>query len=104
MNSIISNFNQAAFRNDLGALWENFLISERKKYLLFNKLSTQSYFWRTNQQQEIDYIEEFAGNISAYEFKWNPGTRKKITQTFVKNYSVSSSAVVTPDNFESFIQ
>jgi hypothetical protein len=74
--------------SSIGALWENFLISERKKYLLSIDDDIKSYFWRPTQQQKIDYIEEQAGRISAYEFKWHPGSRKKIPQTFLKSYSV----------------
>ena len=70
-NSIINNFNSIELRNDKGALWENFLISERIKCLHYHHIYANYYFWRTKQQQEIDWIEEQKGIISAYEFKWN---------------------------------
>jgi predicted AAA+ superfamily ATPase len=102
-NAIISNFNYPPLRSDIGALWENFLVSERKKYLLNIEDEIKSYFWRTTQQQEIDYIEEQAGKFTAYEFKWNPGTRKKFPQTFLRSYPVIQSSIITPDNFEQFL-
>ena len=84
-------------------MWENFLVSERKKYLLNIEDEIKSYFWRTTQQQKIDYIEEQAGKFTAYEFKWNPGTRKKFPQTFLRSYPVIQSSIITPDNFEQFL-
>jgi len=74
-NAIIENFNPLINRSDTGALWENFLISERMKYLYHNNIAAKKYFWRTTQQQEIDYIEEQERKLFAYEFKWN----KKLT-------------------------
>jgi predicted AAA+ superfamily ATPase len=103
-NSIISNFNQLMLRNDTGALWENFLISERKKYLFNLGIEAQSYFWRTTQQQEIDYIEEQSGKINAYEFKWNPAARTKFPRTFMQAYPVNESSIITPYNFENFLE
>lgn len=68
-NSLIANYNSINLRNDIGALWENFLISERIKYCNYNKLYSNKYFWRTHSGQEIDYIEERDGKLFAYEFK-----------------------------------
>ncbi len=70
-NALISNFNPLSLRQDTGALWENFLISERIKQLEYNESYGNKYFWRTTQQQEIDYIEEHSGKLFCYEFKWN---------------------------------
>jgi uncharacterized protein len=101
-NSIISNYNPLTMRQDIGALWENFLISERKKYLEYNEISVSSYFWRTTQRQEIDYIEEQNGKILAFEFKWNPKAKFKIPVTFTNNYLVEPK-IITRDNFEEFV-
>ena len=60
-------------------------------------------FWRTAAQQEIDYIEESAGELSAYEFKWNIKTKNKFSASFKNNYKPKESKVITPDNFEEFI-
>ena len=101
-NAIISNYNPISIRQDTGALWENFLISERKKYLEYNELSASSYFWRTTQKQEIDYIEERAGRIFSWEFKWSPKAKVKISKTFSGAY-LSETRVIHRENFEDFI-
>ena len=90
-------------RNDNGALWENFLISERMKYLQYHNVWTNSYFWRTKDQQEIDYIEEMDGELYAFEFKWGKNRKSKIPKTFKNAYSGSSSQLINRDNYESFI-
>ena len=101
-NAIISNYNSPEMRQDTGALWENFLISERKKYLEYNEISASSYFWRTAQKQEIDYIEEREGKIFAFEFKWNPKAKAKIPKTFTNAYKVEPF-IIHRDNFEQFV-
>jgi uncharacterized protein len=101
-NALIQNFNPIDLRNDVGALWENFLISERKKRNHYHQQYVSAYFWRTKQQQEIDYVEEGYGLIKGYEFKWNPKSKIKIPQSFVENYSADVS-IVTKDNFRDFI-
>ncbi|HDO29837.1 MAG TPA: ATP-binding protein, partial [Desulfobacteraceae bacterium] len=70
-NAIINNFQLPSQRTDMGPLWENFLISERIKALSHMGLNVDRYFWRTTQQQEIDYIEESAQSLAAWEFKWS---------------------------------
>lgn len=102
-NAIIRNFNSVNLRNDIGALWENFLMSERIKYLRYNGIDAKTYFWRTKQQQEIDYIEEYAGEIYAYEFKWKVNSKAKMPKTFIKTYPDNKFQVITPKNFESFV-
>lgn len=101
-NAIISNYNSPEMRQDTGALWENFLISERKKYLEYNEISASSYFWRTAQKQEIDYIEEREGKLFAFEFKWNPKAKAKIPKTFTCAYKVEPF-IIHRDNFEQFV-
>ena len=88
---------------DAGALWENFAISERKKYLHYNGINTNVWFWRTKQQQEIDYLEERNGLLSAYEFKWNPLAKTKQPKVFLNSYSEALFTVVHKDNFEEFV-
>lgn len=99
-NALIQNLNPLSMRQDTGALWENFFISERKKYNHYNGRYVNSYFWRTTQQQEIDYIEETDGAFTAFETKWNP--RKSGTafpSIFTNAYPVSDKAIITPDNY-----
>jgi hypothetical protein len=102
-NAVIGNFSFLSNRNDLGALWENYLISERRKRNSYNGFYGSSYFWRTQQQQEIDYIEEIDGKISAFEFKWNPNKKSRFPLTFTKNYHPQKTEIIHRDNFESFL-
>jgi len=102
-NALISNFTQIDMRDDKGALWENFLVSERIKKLHYDEIWANSYFWRTKDQQEIDYIEEKNGAISAFEFKWNTKKHSKINATFVSTYNVENKSVITPENVEDFL-
>lgn len=102
-NAIISNFNDIALRTDAGSLWENFLVSERIKFLNNHLLDTNRYFWRTTQQQEVDYIEERDGKISAYELKFNEKSKKKIPVTFIKAYPEAATKLITPENYLEFI-
>jgi len=102
-NSLVANFNPLSMRQDTGALWENFLISERIKYIHYNQISVNQYFWRTKQQQEIDYIEEREGKLFAYEFKWNPNSKFKFSETFLKNYTQVETKVIHKNNFQEFL-
>lgn len=104
-NTIIGNFKSLEFRQDVGALWENFMISERTKLLNYKKWHGRSYFWRTYQQQEIDWIEEIDGEFSAIEFKWNDKNRnKKFPKTFLENYAIKTTMVVTTNNCDDFLE
>ncbi len=102
-NSIIANFAPVELRNDVGQLWENFLISERIKYLQNNMIFANRYFWRTVEQQEIDYIEEIDGILHAYEFKWNPNKKTYLTKTFSNSYPDHVFKLINRDNYETFI-
>ncbi len=102
-NSLITNFNSLNIRNDKGALWENFLISERRKFNEYNKNWVNSYFWRTKQQQEIDYIEEKNGILYAYEFKWQKTKKVKLPNKFAETYPQHKYKVITQENFTEFI-
>ena len=102
-NALISNFNPVELRNDIGALWENFMIAERMKKLNYDDLWVNTWFWRTQQQQEIDYIEEHDGKFSAFEFKWNPESKVKKTGLFLTAYPNSSLKMIHRDNYEDFL-
>jgi len=103
LNSVIKNFNPLSIRNDIGALWENFLISERVKKNHYQNRYINFYFWRTHAQQEIDYIEEYGGKFFAYEFKWNKNKRVKAPEIFMKKYNYPDFKVITPENYVDFI-
>lgn len=99
-NAILQNFAPLSLRQDAGALWENFIISERIKRNHYSGRYVNNYFWRTTQQQEIDYVEECDGQFSIFEMKWNP--RRANTQfpsSFLTAYDVKEKAVVTPENW-----
>lgn len=102
-NAIINNFTGATSRPDTGALWENYIISERMKYLRYRNLDASQYFWRTTQQQEIDLIEDADGKLHAYEFKWNEKTKIRFPQTFTANYPGAVTHIISPANMEEFI-
>jgi len=102
-NALISNFNQIEMRDDKGALWENFLVSERMKKLHYNEIWANSYYWRTKDQQEIDYIEEKDNAITAFEFKWNVKKQPKLSATFQEAYNVEKLQIISPDNVEEFL-
>lgn len=102
-NAIVGSFNLLSQRTDTGALWENFLISERMKNLAYRNMDCGRFFWRTTQQQEIDYLEEHGERLFAYEFKWNPAKKGRIPKTFSRAYPDSEAKTVTRENFEEFI-
>ena len=102
-NSLISNFNNINMRNDTGQLWENFLVVERLKKISYQNLYCNKYFWRTTQQQEIDYIEEHSGKLFAYEFKWNNNKKARLSKSFAKAYPKHEFNVINRDNYIDFI-
>ncbi len=102
-NMIIGNFNDLSQRDDVGALWENFLIAERIKHNKYRRSLASPFFWRSTQQQEVDYVEEEAGKVSAYEFKWNPKTKVRFPKTFTEEYD-SSGEIITRENFREFVR
>ncbi len=103
INAVTANFNPLALRTDTGSLWENYIISERLKQLNIQQNEANSYFWRTTQQQEIDYIEKNDNSILACEIKWNAKTKYKIPVTFSVNYANVTSKIVSPENYEEFL-
>lgn len=103
-NAVIGNFAQIENRSDIGALWENFCITERMKMLAYNGNFANSWFWRTQQQQEIGYIEEEDGQLKAFEFKWNEKkSNMRCPLTFASAYPSASFSVITPGNIEEFL-
>jgi len=101
-NVIINNLNPLDLRTDKGALWENFLISERIKLQQYHQLYSINYFWRTVQKQEIDFVEERDGQIYAYEFKWKKKPKDKIPGNFVREYNAIEK-LIDRENFREFI-
>ena len=97
-NSLINNHNPLALRNDVGALWENFVVAERKKQENFTGNRLSLYFWRTWDKQEIDLVEEKGGKLLAYEIKWNKG-RRKPPKAWAQTYPNSSFHTITKDNY-----
>jgi uncharacterized protein len=102
-NALISSFQLLEGRQDVGALWENFLVSERHKHNQYQKFYGKSYFWRTKDGQEVDYLEEKDGILYAFEIKWKEKSNHKITRTFLNGYPNSASAIITPSNYDSFL-
>ena len=102
-NAIIGNYQPFELRTDKGALWENFIVGERVKFLSYNNFYGHYYFWRTTQQQEIDFIEEMDGKIHAYEFKLKPVKRVRFPLTFQKTYPVEKMEVISMANMEKFV-
>ena len=102
-NMVIGNFNNLDLRQDKGALWENFLVSERMKLLSYSQSVSKSYFWRTTTQQEIDYIENNADAVSAFEFKWTTTKKIKLPKSFQDAYQ-PIFLVVDKENFREFLK
>lgn len=103
-NAVINQFNPIGLRNDKGALWENFLISERLKHISYTNMFANRYFWRTSAQQEIDYIEEANGTINAFKFKYSKSAEKvKFPKTFTENYKPQKTTPITLENYTAFV-
>lgn len=102
-NALIAQFSPIDLRPDRGALWENYLMAERRKYIAYHGMWVNAYFWRTQDQQEIDYVEEQDGTFKAWEFKWNPQSRARLSKTFLNAYPNTIFSVITPENTEEFL-
>lgn len=101
-NALINNFNAIYQRNDIGQLWENYLVAERLKNQEYNSIYSHNYFWRTYDQKELDWIEEREGKLFAYEFKWNDKIAS-CPKLFKESYKDSSFECINRDNYLSFI-
>lgn len=102
-NAVISNFSPVQQRTDIGALWENFVISERLKRNEYKRHFCNRYFWRTHSQKEIDYIEEYDGKLHTYEFKYNPRKAASLPKDFGATYPECTFSEITPSNMEEFL-
>jgi predicted AAA+ superfamily ATPase len=98
-NALIGNFSLLSSRDDVGPLWENFMISERRKHLDYHGFYGKTYFWRNKHQAEIDFVEEIDGQVSAYELKWNSQARVKFPSAFLEAYQPKETQVIHPENF-----
>ena len=101
-NALIQNFNSLSLRNDVGQLWENYIIIERKKKRVYEGICANTYFWRTYDQKEIDSVEERDGNLYGYEIKWGKNS-KKIPKEWAVSYPGAQYEVITQDNHLDFI-
>lgn len=102
-NRIIKNFNPIELRDDVGALWENFVISERKKKLAYENQFKDTYFWRNTQQAEIDYLEVKNTEIEAFEIKYNPNQKVRFTKSFTEKYHPKTTQVIHKENFWDYL-
>lgn len=103
-NAVLSNFAPPELRTDMGALWENFMVSERKKRNAYHLQYAQLFFWRTHDKKEIDLIEEEDGLLRTFEFKWGRKTKASMPAAFNAAYPQSTFEVITPDNYWKFIR
>ncbi|MRY14983.1 DUF4143 domain-containing protein, partial [Parabacteroides goldsteinii] len=103
-NAVLSNFAPLELRNDVGALWENLMVSERVKRNAYSGNYAQLFFWRTHEQQEIDLIEEQDGMLHTFEFKWNGKARSSQPKVFASSYPSSTYEVITPENYWAFLK
>ena len=102
-NAVINDFRQVSLRNDIGMLWENYIISERIKYNEYNQTGSQLYFWRNFQQREIDLIEVKDNRIQAYEIKYGKNSKSKIPLAFQSAYPDAAFQIIDADNYVDFI-
>lgn len=102
-NMLIANLNPISIRNDIGMLWENYIISERIKYQQYHKMIVNNYFWRTYDQQEVDWVEEREGQLYGSEFKWNPKKKKSAPSAWIKTYQNAHFQVIHRENYLDWI-
>ena len=104
-NAVIGNFSPLSARTDAGHMWENYLVMERMKRNINRPFPPRPFFWRTQapKSQEIDYIEEEAGQLRAWEMKLNPAAKAKIPLTFLRAYPNAENGIITPSNYENFL-
>ena len=102
-NAVIQNFSPLNLRQDVGALWENYVFSERIKQNHYAQNFSKNYFWRTFQQQEIDMVEVRNNNVSVFEIKWNPMRKVKISDGFIESYKPEIIDTITPKNYLDYL-
>jgi len=98
-NMLIGNLNPIHLRNDRGILWENYMVAERIKFQHYSNMLVYNYFWRTYDQQEIDWVEDRGGKLYGYEFKWNEKKTPSAPSGWKNNYPDASFEVVNPENY-----
>lgn len=101
-NAMIDSFNLLDARQDVGQLWENFLISERFKKNSYTQHYCSSYFWRLHSGAELDYVEEYGGGLHGYEFKWG-SKQASAPKSWGKTYPQSTFQTVNKENFLTFV-
>lgn len=101
-NALINNFNPLAVRSDVGQLWENYLFIEREKKRAYQKLYSNIYFWRTHDRQEIDLVEERAGKLYGFEFKWK-SKQVKVPRDWLRTYPEAEFKTINPENYLEFV-
>lgn len=104
INAVTGNLLPLSKRNDVGPLWENFIISERKKRMNIQRIDSKFYFWRSAQQQEVDYLEVTKKGMLACEIKWSAKTKAKIPLTFKNAYQPTNTMIITPENYDDFLE
>ncbi len=102
-NSLIQNFNLLAVRNDVGQLWENYLMIERRKANHYAGRAVNTYFWRTYDQKELDCVEERGGALYGYELKWQGQVRKATLREFIEAYPGAQVSTITRESFRDFL-
>jgi len=102
-NAVIAQFNGLDQRNDVGALWENFMFIERLKYRAYRPLHANMYFWRTYGRQEIDLVEEHGGKLHGYEFKWSEDKKVAAPKNWVDSYPDATYSLINPGNYQGFV-
>ncbi|MCG2686606.1 ATP-binding protein [Candidatus Parcubacteria bacterium] len=101
-NALINNFNSLNLRQDVGALWENFMISERMKYNQNNNKNANIYFWRTQDGKEIDYLEDTSGKLTGFEFKWGKD-KLRTPKIFLETYTGAKVELINKENYQRFV-
>ena len=102
-NAVLNDFTPIPQRNDVGALWENYVISERMKKNAYKRADGLPYFWRTTDQMEVDYLEVLGSKIKAFEFKWNSKKRSRVTKAFTNRYPDAEVETITPENYAEWL-
>ncbi|NCU33458.1 MAG: DUF4143 domain-containing protein, partial [Candidatus Moranbacteria bacterium] len=102
-NAVINNFNPLDTRDDVGQLWENYLVTERLKAQAYRGIYANNYFWRTYDQKEIDWIEEREGRLFGYEIKWNPKRKMSVPRDFMNAYPDAGYEQIDQSNYRNFI-
>ncbi|MCX6307519.1 MAG: DUF4143 domain-containing protein, partial [Bacteroidia bacterium] len=102
-NALLQNFSPLSLRNDTGALWENYFVTERMKSNQYQLRYCNTFFWRTLQQQEIDLVEEADGQFTAFERKWNPTRKVHFPKSFLESYSIKESIGISPENYLEYL-